>query len=145
MVDLSAARPAITAVAVYPGELGGWPPGSLAEVDIREAVGLALRFAAGHDLADEPPVLTAGGEVTPPLTPSDGRRGGRRAGRDERRGHDTVASGAPSDVATTYWKLGSVAKVAKHYDVPHTIARQWIQTLRKGGKVPNPWRQRRRS
>lgn len=145
VVDLSAAGSAITAVTVYPGGSGEWPPGGLAEVDIREALALALRLVAARDVADARRAHTARGAVTPPPTPTDGRRGVRRAGGSGRRGRDAVANSVPTDVAKTYWRLGSAAKVAEHYDVPHQIARDWIRTLRKGGKVPNPWRQRGRT
>lgn len=41
-------------------------------------------------------------------------------------------AGAPSDLGVVYWKLGSVPKVATHYDVPRHIARDWIKELREG-------------
>ncbi|QIS22161.1 hypothetical protein [Nocardia terpenica] len=47
--------------------------------------------------------------------------------------------GMPSDFGVTYWRLGSIAKVAKHYEVPHHIAQDWIKSLQKEGKVASPW------
>ncbi len=144
VVDVSAAGPAITAVTVRPDGSGQWPPAALAEVDIRQAVALALRLATSSELADAPGDSAAHSAATPRVTPTDRRRAARRAGRNGRRGRESVPSGVPADVATTYWRLGSTAKLAEHYNVPHQIAREWIRTLRAGGKVPNPWRQDRR-
>ncbi|WP_157171068.1 hypothetical protein [Nocardia araoensis] len=48
-------------------------------------------------------------------------------------------AGAPSDFGVTYWRLGSIAKVAKHYDIPHHVAQDWIKSLQKQGKLANPW------
>ncbi|MFC8387031.1 hypothetical protein [Nocardia sp. NPDC057272] len=48
-------------------------------------------------------------------------------------------AGAPSDFGVTYWRLGSTAKVAKHYDVPHRIAQDWIKSLQQQGKLASPW------
>ncbi|QIS23397.1 hypothetical protein [Nocardia terpenica] len=45
----------------------------------------------------------------------------------------------PSDFGVTYWRLGSVAKVARHYDVPHRTAQAWIKALQHQGKLANPW------
>lgn len=145
VVDLSADHPTITGVTVHPGEMGELPPASLAEVDIREAVALALRLAAPHDLVDAHSARTARDAVTPPPPRADGRQGARRVARNRQRGRNVAANGVPTDVAKTYWKLGSIAKLAEHYDVPHKIARDWIRVLREGGKVPNPWQQRRRN
>ncbi|MGY1900760.1 hypothetical protein [Nocardia gipuzkoensis] len=51
----------------------------------------------------------------------------------------TRNAGVPSDFAVTYWRLGSLAKVAKRYDVPNHIAQEWIKLLQQEGKVANPW------
>lgn len=64
-----------------------------------------------------------------------------RRGRKKRSG--TEKSDAPSDLAMMYWKLGTTSKVATHYSVPRQIAQRWIQSLRKGGALPDPWRQER--
>ncbi|WP_157187435.1 hypothetical protein [Nocardia vinacea] len=48
-------------------------------------------------------------------------------------------AGAPSDFGVTYWRLGSTAKVAKHYDIPHHVAQDWIKSLQQQGKLANPW------
>ncbi|WP_378741100.1 hypothetical protein [Nocardia brasiliensis] len=49
-------------------------------------------------------------------------------------------SGVPADFGVTYWRLGSIAKVAKHYDVPHHVAQDWIKSLQQQGKLASPWR-----
>ncbi|WP_405180877.1 hypothetical protein OG225_06675 [Nocardia sp. NBC_01377] len=48
-------------------------------------------------------------------------------------------AGAPADFGVTYWRLGSIAKVAKHYDIPHHIAQDWIKSLQQQGKLASPW------
>jgi hypothetical protein len=48
----------------------------------------------------------------------------------------------PSDFAVNYWRLGSIAKVARHYGVPHRIAQDWIKALQQQGKATNPWPKR---
>lgn len=49
---------------------------------------------------------------------------------------DRPRSGAPSDLRRTYWRLGgSVAKVAKHYNVPRQIAKDWVKELRNGNST----------
>ncbi|WP_028479818.1 hypothetical protein [Nocardia sp. CNY236] len=51
--------------------------------------------------------------------------------------------GMPADFAVNYWRLGSTAKVAKHYDVPHRIARDWIKALQQQGKAASSWQMKR--
>jgi hypothetical protein len=48
-------------------------------------------------------------------------------------------SGAPVNLAVNYWRLGSVAKVAKHYEVPRQVAQDWIKELRQQGSIPDQW------
>ncbi|MDO3110500.1 hypothetical protein [Mycobacteroides abscessus] len=38
----------------------------------------------------------------------------------------------PLDLTRVYWRLGSVAKVAKHYDVPRRVAQGWVNDLQTG-------------
>lgn len=52
-------------------------------------------------------------------------------------------SDMPSDFGVNYWRLGSIQKVAKHYDVPHSIAKDWIKALQRDGKITNPWPKKR--
>ena len=54
----------------------------------------------------------------------------------------TERNGMPSDFGVNYWRLGSIAKVSAHYDVPRRIAQDWIRTLQQQGKVANPWPKR---
>lgn len=46
---------------------------------------------------------------------------------------------APADFGVMYWRLGSISKVAKHYDIPHHVAQDWIKSLQQQGKLANPW------
>jgi hypothetical protein len=68
--------------------------------------------------------------------PGDGKHQARRRSVD-------VVTDAPSDLAVTYWRLGSAAKVAQHYEVTREIARGWISDLQRGGKLPSQWRAKR--
>ncbi|MEV6364868.1 hypothetical protein [Nocardia asteroides] len=45
----------------------------------------------------------------------------------------------PPDFGVYYWRLGSIAKVAKHYNVPHHVAQHWIRSLQERGQLANPW------
>jgi hypothetical protein len=60
---------------------------------------------------------------------------------DTRENHNRQPSKTdmPSDFGVNYWRLGSISKVAKHYDVPHHIAQDWIKTLQREGKAARPW------
>ncbi|MEV6096230.1 hypothetical protein [Nocardia sp. NPDC051981] len=48
----------------------------------------------------------------------------------------------PADFGVTYWRLGSISKVAKHYDIPNHLAQAWIKLLQKNGQLANPWPKR---
>lgn len=48
-------------------------------------------------------------------------------------------TGVPPDLARVYWAMGSIAKVAKHYDVPRHIAKDWVSELRAQRAIPTPW------
>ncbi|MBV7708159.1 hypothetical protein NOVA_35830 [Nocardia nova] len=65
-----------------------------------------------------------------------GQRDGRQASALPPR---TQKPGIPDDFGVTYWRLGSISKVARHYDVPHHIAQDWIRSLQQQGKLANPW------
>ncbi|MFJ4649656.1 hypothetical protein ACIP5Y_00105 [Nocardia sp. NPDC088792] len=60
-------------------------------------------------------------------------------GRERARLKRDQRAGAPADFGVTYWRLGSISKVAKHYDVPHHIAQDWIKSLQQQGKLASPW------
>ncbi len=49
------------------------------------------------------------------------------------------AAGMPSDFGVNYWRLGSIAKVARHYDVPHRVAKDWIRALQDQRQLASPW------
>ncbi|MEV0361049.1 hypothetical protein AB0H71_33850 [Nocardia sp. NPDC050697] len=47
--------------------------------------------------------------------------------------HSSVS--VPSDFGVNYWRLGSITKVARHYDVPNHIAKDWIASLTQETRV----------
>jgi hypothetical protein len=50
-------------------------------------------------------------------------------------------TGIPPDLARVYWNLGgSTVKVAKHYDVPHHIAKDWVRELRNQNVIATRWK-----
>ncbi|UGT60390.1 hypothetical protein [Nocardia asteroides] len=49
------------------------------------------------------------------------------------------STGMPSDFGVNYWRLGSITKVARHYDVPHHIAKDWIRLLQESGNLSGAW------
>lgn len=63
-----------------------------------------------------------------------------KAKQPSRSSKPVAANEAPPDMATMYWKLGSAAKVAKHYGVSTRVANDWVRALRDSNILPNPWR-----
>lgn len=49
-------------------------------------------------------------------------------------------TGVPPDLARVYWRLGSIVKVAKHYDVPRQIAKDWVRELKGQKAIATPWK-----
>ncbi|MFF0531165.1 hypothetical protein ACFYT3_22600 [Nocardia amikacinitolerans] len=83
------------------------------------------------------PLEGDGGAVTP-VGGSSFKQPVRAAQQRAQRQREQRA-GAPADFGVTYWRLGSIAKVAKHYDIPHHVAQDWIKSLQQQGKLANPW------
>jgi hypothetical protein len=97
------------------------------------------RDAETQEAQDKPKVADAGiDRRTPAHDPAP------RAARSSRQRPDRGRNpnGIPSDLPKVYWRLGSAAKVAEHYDVPRQIAQGWIKSLRAGGTLPDPWTSR---
>ncbi|WP_459546642.1 hypothetical protein [Nocardia sp. X0981] len=89
-------------------------------------------------MAAEPAPSMVAEPVPPTGAPESAVRQSREAARPAPKGN-TKNFDMPADFGVTYWRLGSIAKVAKHYDVPHRIAQEWIKALQEAGKAANPW------
>ncbi|MEU1550756.1 hypothetical protein [Nocardia sp. NPDC005745] len=85
---------------------------------------------------DIPPDTAATGQVFVPPDPVVSRRA---AHKDSVGPSRTQKRSMPDDFGVAYWRLGSISKVARHYDVPHHIAQDWIRSLQQQGKLANPW------
>lgn len=105
-------------------------PQALAELDFADMIRTA---AAPRSPDPTPPASTAsGGNSTRATAPTSAV-----VARVHRQAPEIPP--LPSDFGVNYWRLGSVAKVARHYDVPHRIAQGWIKALQHQGKLANPW------
>lgn len=137
----------VAAIRLYPPAVSDsrFPP-ELADLDFRQCISIARQLTDGNVNAD-PPALsdehsspTADRDVdgqSPGLTRPSKPRVSSRISQprrvDDKSGSVSVSkTGAPSDLGVVYWRLGSVPKVASHYNVPHQIARDWIKELREG-------------
>ena len=60
------------------------------------------------------------------------------ARQEKERDHPGVAD-MPSDFGVNYWRLGTITKVARHYDVPHHVAKGWIKALQDQRQLSPPW------
>jgi hypothetical protein len=114
----------------------GWVPLALAELDFAGLIHTA----------------TAPRSPDPTLPTSTGSGVGNGSGRTPARAATPAAAvpatgrrqapeipPVPSDFGVTYWRLGSIAKVAHHYDVPHRTAQAWIKALQHHRTPANPW------
>lgn len=86
------------------------------------------RSVARSDLVSTPSSADEADKAPAVVMSAPSVRGGRSSKTD-----------VPSDFGVMYWRLGSISKVAKHYDVPHHIAQDWIRLLQQDGRVANPW------
>jgi len=136
-------------------------PASLASIDwpsyLRAAVELSMPASPTLDHGTAP---LAEKSLQPDLLPQTPLRSDERR-RKVGRGAEVVSGGVskaaaisqatdphtdgPSDLAGMYWRLGSVAKVAKHYGVPRRVASEWIRGLQRANVVPNGTLAKRRS
>ncbi|MEU7632954.1 hypothetical protein AB0C34_23730 [Nocardia sp. NPDC049220] len=91
------------------------------------------------------PAETDGDPVTPPASgdgmaePVEGSPNQPAGAHERANPQRRQRAGAPADFGVNYWRLGSISKVAKHYDVPHHIAQDWIKSLQQQGKLASPW------
>ncbi|MBF6341380.1 hypothetical protein IU450_36700 [Nocardia abscessus] len=150
-VDEKGAR--ITSVYAEVGNSAVVPP-QLGAIDFSLLVRTASMLSAGTDAGSPPDTSTnlspdnqqeqAPTVVLEPtaVDQGDARQQAVAPAHVVRDGH-ARKSDMPSDFGVTYWRLGSVAKVAKHYDVPHHIAHDWIKQLQQDGRLANPWPKKR--
>jgi hypothetical protein len=144
-LEIDGGRVRVVELTVRPGSAGTSLPGEVADLDFRLlAEQAAVMSTGGMPLApaprpgdgrQQPPDGASRGKAveSPPARPVNSRR--RRAPE----GSGSAVKGVPSDLAKVYWKLGSLAKVAAHYDVPRQIAQGWVKSLRDHGALPDPW------
>lgn len=148
VVSVDDSRAEITAVRLLAteGKLCTLPP-ELATLDFAACIALA-RELANRDLhtQGQGPDSTTESRISDGVTKADAiartnatqqvKKPELESSRPRTRGakstSPTRAAGTPSDLGAVYWRLGSVPKVAKHYDVPPQIARDWIKELRGG-------------
>jgi len=152
-IELDAGHARTVEISVRPGSAGSPLPAELGDIDLPFLIQNAALMSAGRlptgtpegvasmapqadaEVRDKPEVTAAPAPVPAPRAARSGRR---RPDRDQ------GLNGMPSDLPKTYWRLGSVAKLAEHYDVPRQIAQGWIKALRAGGALPDPWASRPR-
>lgn len=145
-VEITGGRARITEIRARAGAEA--IPAQLGTIDFSLLVRTAMMFSGAprsepHPGAEEGPA--PGGRSSAPADPvphtaapepviRQSRETARPAPKASTRSFDM-----PADFGVTYWRLGSIAKVAKHYDVPHHIAQDWIKALQEAGKAANPW------
>jgi hypothetical protein len=122
-VDMSVenGHPVVTRVSVVPA-----PDGSLVPIEVATAIGVPA-FLQAVLMCMTPGALTdARPEIAPDAveTTATKRTASRQKAPRGKGKNDT-----PEDLGATYWRLGSIAKVASHYGVDKHTARQWINRL----------------
>lgn len=127
----------IRAVTVRPGADGAPLPPEIVGLDLA-TLSEALTMLSPGRRAAAPDAAPVG--VAPTEEPAAQPRASAAQPRPPAGRGPQPPSHVPSDLGTVYWRLGTVSKVAEHYDVPRPVARDWIKTLRKARGMPDPWR-----
>jgi hypothetical protein len=139
-VEISDAHLRVIEVKVLPRGEESVLPTELALLDLKQCLDIARMLMAG---CPRPPTTFAA-PVDDGAGQSNERDGVDSAARvngsslvnaRKQLSDRSVGSGAPSDVGLVYWRLGSVPKLAKHYDVPVQVARDWVKELRAGRRT----------
>ncbi|GGK79674.1 hypothetical protein [Mangrovihabitans endophyticus] len=117
----------VHAVTVRLGADAAGFPGEIARLDFRSVWAMVAELPLGRRLGALPPSGEEEAQEEKATSPSPGT---------------PQAKGVPDDLAVVYWRVGSVAKVATHYDVPRHIAAGWVRRLRDTGKAPDPCNER---
>jgi hypothetical protein len=126
-------------VRIETGASGVEIPEILGELDFRGCISMALTLLRAGSAAPReplsgqeaplPPTQEAAQETVADRIPTP-RQAAKKTKRPD--------SGAPSDLARVYWRVGgSIAKVAKHYEVPRQIAGDWVKDLRDDNLIPS--------
>lgn len=140
-VDMESDFVRVSEVRVQCGRDGSPLPGALANFDYSAYVSLASALSNGRfpapEAADKVPQRSnddsggSGGltarKATTQLIPAGVIRrstAGRRVGAASK-------TSFPPDFARVYWRLGSIARVAKHYDISRHVAKDWIRELQE--------------
>ncbi|MFC6016144.1 hypothetical protein ACFP2T_08045 [Plantactinospora solaniradicis] len=154
-IELEPTALRVRGITVHIGAEGAPLPDALADLDFALLIKQATQLSEGRL-----PTVTP----TPPRDPSPtGPRPeqesaaeaevprrlprGSDKGRQPRMpdGQARRVNDMPSDFAVNYWRLGSVTKVAEHYEVPSQIVRGWVRMLRRSGTLPSPWQGKKTS
>ncbi|MEU2258238.1 hypothetical protein [Nocardia xishanensis] len=147
----------VTEICVAVGDDGAPLPNELAHIDFAVLVENAVLMSQGRlpmvaeatnaETIDVEPAPDRAPAKTAPHADRAVLRSdtGAAASGNARRASDSARpfNGAPSDLAVTFWRLGSITKVAKHYDVPRHIAQDWIKVLSQETKLPTSWSNKR--
>ncbi|WP_406238381.1 hypothetical protein [Nocardia sp. NBC_01009] len=156
-VEIHGDVPRLAEIHAEPTDDGGFVPQALAHIDfpllVRTAnllsstsacVSAAATSSILEEGGDQQPVEKVGAvrtlEEANGFSPASNDATGRI---DETHEQTQLRNGqkasVPADFGVTYWRLGSIAKVSRHYGVPHYIAQDWIKSLQQQGKLANPW------
>jgi hypothetical protein len=124
-----------------PSRSGAVPSPPDAEAETQEAQNREAQNqeAQNQEAQNQPKATDAGID---PRTPAHNQAPRTARSSRQRPGRGRNLTGIPSDLPKAYWRLGSAAKLAEHYDVPRQIAQGWIKSLRAGGALPDPWTSR---
>ncbi|WP_431958612.1 hypothetical protein [Nocardia lijiangensis] len=147
----------VTEIRVAVGDDGAPLPNELAHIDFAVLVENAVLMSQGRlpmvaeaidveaiDIEPAPDRAPAKAALHADRTVVRSDSGAAASGNTRRASSSARPSdGAPSDLAVTFWRLGSITKVAKHYDVPRHVAQDWIKVLSQETKLPNSWSNKR--
>jgi hypothetical protein len=144
-VDASTTEFRVAEIRVQLGAEGSALPAGLLQFDYDAFMAVAVALSRGALPATEHTDICQKPTNKPPAPNADALRNHvirrsaaspDRTDRDRRQGSPSSDASTPSDLPVTYWRLGSVAKVAKHYDVPRQVASGWVKALRDRSIIP---------
>lgn len=134
----------VTGISVQPGTSDApFPSLELSRLDF----GAVMNIVQAVLIGEHPriPLIDKDESMPVPSKPTESRRPpaatNKRIAAAERPTESRTRSstGAPPDLARVYWRLASVPKVAKHYDVPRQVARDWVNELQRRQAIPKAW------
>jgi hypothetical protein len=145
--------PRVVELVVQPGAVESTLPAELADLDFGELLRAAAALAPMTigDGTPHPAATDPHEDVAPQLFDDAAlavagldrprtRRKPKKTRNPSFSDRRPTAGQPPADLGKMYWRLGSVAKVARHYEVSNQMVKAWIQILREAGEIPNPWR-----